>query len=219
MTQANRIIFPEQLKACLEPYAFDDSAAREKEIIIETLYSAVSSGAELVAFTNDHDMGVMPYSIKEGEPYPAWPGYAVVGKIIAVGDDVRNFQVGDVVFAARSHASHHRVDVTKTPVVKVPDGLSPQDAVYVRFCAVSMATLRTTVARPGDGVAVFGLGIVGTMAAQIFQASGYEVVGIDPVEVRRKQAESCGFRHTLSPSEHLPGDWARQLGSTPCKLV
>ena len=108
---------------------------------------------------------------------------------------MKDFDLGDMVFVAKGHASHHRVDVTKMSVIRVPEDVLPQDAVYVRFCAVSMATLRTTVARPGDGVAIFGLGVVGTMAAQIYQVSGYEVIGIDPLDARCKQAECCGVRH------------------------
>ena len=219
MIEAHRIIFPGELQACLESYVFDDSAEHENEIVIETAFSAVSSGSELVAFTNDHDMSVMPYSINAGEPYPAFPGYAVVGTIINLGNNVREIHIGDIVFVAKGHASYHRVDTTKTPVIKVPDSVLPQDAVYVRFCAVSMATLCTTVARPGDGVAVFGLGVVGTMAAQIFQASGYEVIGIDPVDARRVQAECCGVRHTLSPGEDLSTQWTRTLEDIPCKLA
>jgi len=102
----------------------------------------------------------------------------------------------------------------KTPVVKVPEGLAAEDAVYVRFCAVSMTTLRTTRARPGDGVAVFGLGIIGAMAAQVFQASGYEVVGIDLEEHRRQRALACGLRLASSPDL-----WRDALGDVPCKLA
>lgn len=219
MIEAHRIIFPGKLQACLERYAFEDSAEHENEIVIETALSAVSSGSELVAFTNDHDMGAMPFSVNPGKPYPAFPGYATVGTIIDLGDGVKDFGLGDTVFVAKGHASHHRADVTGTSVIRVPEDVSPQDAVYVRFCAVSMATLRTTVARPGDGVAVFGLGVVGTMSAQIFQLSGYEVVGIDPIDARRRCAESCGVRHSLLPSEDLPTRWERTLGDTPCKLA
>ena len=219
MIEAHRIIFPGKLQARLERYAFEDSAEHENEIVIETAFSAVSSGSELVAFTNDHDMGVMPFSINAGDPYPAFPGYAAVGTIIDLGDGVKGFGLGDMVFVAKGHASHHRVDATAMAVIKVPEDVPPQEAVYVRFCAVSMATLRTTVARPGDGVAVFGLGVVGTMAAQIFQVSGYEVIGIDPVDARRRHAECCGVRHTLPPSEDLSRQWARTLGDTPCKLA
>ncbi|MDE0041547.1 MAG: zinc-binding dehydrogenase [Candidatus Poribacteria bacterium] len=219
MIEAHRIIFPRELQACLERYAFEDSAEHENEIIIETAFSTVSSGSELVAFTGDYDMGVMPFSKTPGDPYPAFPGYATVGTIIDLGDGVKGFDLGDMVFVAKGHASHHRADVTTTSVIKVPDDVPPQEAVYVRFCAVSMATLRTTAARPGDGVAVFGLGVVGTMAAQIFQVSGYEVVGIDPVDARRRGAECCGVRHTLLPSEDLSTQWTRTLGDTPCKLA
>ena len=219
MIKAHRIIFPGELQACLEHYSFEEHATDENEIVIETAFSAVSSGSELVAFTNNHDMGVMPFSINAGEPYPAFPGYATVGTIIDLGDSVKDFERGDMVFVAKGHASHHRVNPTTMSVIKVPEAVPPRYAVYVRFCAVSMATLRTTAARPGDGVAVFGLGVVGTMAAQIFQASGYEVIGIDPVDARRIQAESCGVRHTLPPSENLPTQWRRTLGDIPCKLA
>lgn len=119
------------------------------------------------------------------------------------GAQVEGLSEGDWVFAPCGHAQYHRVDTGKTPVVKVPDGVAAEDAVYVRFCAVSMTTLRTTRARPGDGVAVFGLEIVGAMAAQVFQASGYEVVGVDLEEHRRQRAPACGLRLASSPDGGL----------------
>jgi 2-desacetyl-2-hydroxyethyl bacteriochlorophyllide A dehydrogenase len=214
MKQAYRIVFPERMAVRLQPYEFNDSPAGEDEIVIETICSAISSGTELATLTNEQDIGHW-----KGEPYPVHPGYAAVGRIASVGAKASDFALGDIVFAPVGHASHHRVNLKNTPVVKVPEGVSPQDAVYVRFCAVSMTTLRTTVARPGDGVAVFGLGIVGTIAAQVFQASGYETVGIDPVAVRRKRAAACGLRHTLAPDENSPDAWREKLGAVPCKLV
>lgn len=100
-------------------------------------------------------------------------------------------------------------------MIKIPEAVPPRVAVYVRFCAVSMATLRTTVARP----AVFGLGVVGTMAAQTFQVSEYEAIGNDPIDERRGGAESCGVRHTLPRREDLSAQWTRTLGDTACKLA
>lgn len=214
MNKAYRIVFPEKLRVQLETYEFDDSPLSEYELVIETLYSAVSSGTELAVLTNDQDIGHW-----QGKPYPSRPGYAAVGKVAAIGDKVKNFQVGDIVFLPAGHASHHRVDSSHTPLVKVPSSVLPQDAVYVRLCGVSMTTLRTTVARPGDGVAVFGLGVVGNTAAQVFQASGYEVVGIEPMELRQNIAETCGLRHTLSPDGDLVAGWRQKLASVPCKLV
>ena len=206
MIKAHRIIFSGKLQACLEHHSFEDNAEHENEIVIETAFSAVSSGSELVAFTNDRDMGVMPYRINTGEPYPAFPEYAAVGTIVNLGDSVKDFDLGDMVFVAKGHASHHRVDVTKMLVIRVPEDVLPQDAVYVRFCAVSMATLRTTVARPGDGVAIFGLGVVGTMAAQIYQVSGYLEI---PAPSQRLGIGTSRISNSLQTRQHCPEPPAR----------
>ena len=217
MKKACRIVFPEKIRVTLETYDFDDSPPGEYELIIEKLYSAVSSGTELAVLTDDQDMHYRRG--KPPAPYPRVPGYASVGKVTAVGEKVKDTQVGDVVFSPIGHTSHNRVDNRRKPVVKVPDSVPPEDSVYVRLCGVSMTTLCTTVARPGAGVAVFGLGVIGNLAAQVFQASGYEVVGIEPTKFRRSTAEACGIRHTLSPDGDIVAGWKEKLGSMPCKLV
>ena len=213
MISGQRVVFPSRLQACLEKYDFDDAAPGAMELFLQTEYSAISSGTELALLTNDQDIGHW-----QGEPYPAHPGYAAVGRIIACGKEVAGLSAGDRIFAPCGHAAYHRVDTAGTPVVVVPDEVAAEDAVYVRFCAVSMTTLRTTRARPGDGVAIFGLGIIGTMAAQVFQASGYEVVGFDPEESRRKRALACGLRLALPPAGLVDG-WRSALGKIPCKLA
>ena len=203
MISAQRVTFTARQEAVVEPFAFDASPAHEHELVFETLVSAISSGTELASYTNDQDIGHW-----EGEPYPVRPGYASVGRVIAAGAAVDGWAEGDVAFVQRGHASHHRADARHDLLVKAPSDVLPEDAVYVRFCAVSMTTLVTTVARPGDGMAVFGLGIVGATAAQVFQASGYEVVAFDPVAARRDVVEACGVRHTAAPDVDIASAWA-----------
>jgi 2-desacetyl-2-hydroxyethyl bacteriochlorophyllide A dehydrogenase len=214
MASARRVTFAGRQTAVIEPFDFDPTPAHEHELVLETLVSAISSGTELASYTNDQDIGYW-----EGEPYPVRPGYASVGRVIALGDAVDGWAEGDVAFVQRGHASHHRADVRHDLLVMAPATVPPEDAVYVRFCAVSMTTLVTTVARPGDGVAVFGLGIVGSTAAQVFQASGYEVVAFDPVPARRTVVEACGVRHTAAPDADIHAVWAARVGDTPCRLV
>ncbi len=214
MISAQRITFTDRQTATLEPFDFDPTPSHENELVFETLVSAVSSGTELASYTNDQDIGHW-----QGEPYPVHPGYASVGRVIAMGDAVEGWEVGDVSFVQRGHASHHRADARHELLIRAPASVAPEDAVYVRFCAVSMTTLVTTVARPGDGVAVFGLGIVGSTASQVFQASGYEVVAFDPVQERRSVVEACGVRHTASPSADISAAWRDCVGDTPCRLV
>lgn len=214
MISARRITFTDRQNATLEAFDFDPNPAHEHELVFETFVSAVSSGTELASYTNDQDIGHW-----QGEPYPVHPGYASVGRVIAVGDAVGGWEVGDISFVQRGHASHHRSDARHELLAKAPGSVPPEDAVYVRFCAVSMTTLVTTVARPGDGVAVFGLGIVGSTASQVFQASGYEVVAFDPVAARREAVEACGVRHTAAPDADIRAAWSARVGDTPCRLV
>jgi threonine dehydrogenase-like Zn-dependent dehydrogenase len=47
-------------------------------------------------------------------------------------------------------------------------------------------------------VVVFGLGAVGNFASQSFAARGCRVIGIDPVEARRKVANRCGIAATIT---------------------
>lgn len=46
-------------------------------------------------------------------------------------------------------------------------------------------------------VAVFGLGLVGNLAAQMMRIQGCRVIGVDPVAERRALAERCGIEQTV----------------------
>jgi threonine dehydrogenase-like Zn-dependent dehydrogenase len=58
---------------------------------------------------------------------------------------------------------------------------------------VSLTTLMTTKARPGDKVVICGAGPVGYLAAHIFRLSGYEVIVVEPDDRRRTQAQESGL--------------------------
>ncbi len=149
----------------------------ENDVAGHTLVSAVSPGTELSwAFT--------------GKNFPAYPGYASVIKVEAVGSKVTDIQPGDAVFTMGNHRSFQRHG--RKGVVKIPAGLDPAKAVLTRLMNVSMSTLVTTTARPPSTVLISGLGPVGNLAAQIFHASGYRVVGCDPVEWRRNLLAQSG---------------------------
>lgn len=59
---------------------------------------------------------------------------------------------------------------------------------------VTMATLTTTPARPPELVLVTGLGPVGHLGAQIFQACGYQVLAVDPDANRQAIMRQVGIR-------------------------
>ena len=79
----------------------------------------------------------------------------------------------------------------------LPEGLSPETAVFARMMGISMTTLTTTTARPPAKVLVTGLGLVGHLAAKIFDLCGYEVIACDPAESRRNIALKFGIKNVL----------------------
>ena len=157
----------------------DASPLQPDEVAGRTLVTLVSPGTEI------------NWGFDQPHPAPVYPGYAAVLQIDALGEAIKDLQIGQHVFCMGNHAARQRP--RHAGVVPLPPGLAPADAVHARLMGVSWTTLTTTRARPPARVLIMGLGIVGNLAAQIFAASGYDVVAIDPVESRRAAATRSGI--------------------------
>jgi polar amino acid transport system substrate-binding protein len=119
---------------------------------------------------------------KLGEPKAL--GYSSSGRVIAVADDVREFQVGDLVACGgQDYASHAEiVFVPKNLVVKVPEAVSMEDAAFSTLGAIAMQGVRLCKPELGHKVAVIGMGLLGHLACQMLLSSGCEVLALDVSE-------------------------------------
>lgn len=187
---------------------------RPGEILIETETTFISAGTELANYTALDPTVSTPGS---WNAYP-WPsGYANSGHIVAIGDEIDGLVPGDRVFTFGKHASHHYANlldhsaiVAQVPgnerrangdmVVKIPDDVSSEDAAAARMAGVAITALRVSTAQAGDWVVVFGLGMVGNLAAQYFTIQGCNVIGIDPMAARRRLAQKVGIEHVVGGS-------------------
>jgi S-(hydroxymethyl)glutathione dehydrogenase/alcohol dehydrogenase len=88
-----------------------------------------------------------------------------------------------------------------TSVVKV-DESSPLDRAAVIGCCVPTgygSMVNTAGVRPGDAVAIMGIGGIGANALQGAKGAGARyIVAIDPVEYKRKKALEFGATHTVA---------------------
>jgi threonine dehydrogenase-like Zn-dependent dehydrogenase len=75
--------------------------------------------------------------------------------------------------------------------------------------------------RLGYTVAVFGQGLVGNFAAQLFRESGALLtIGIDTVKERLKQSKDCGIHIQINPAEEdLEKRIAEITGTKGCQVV
>ncbi|MEM9261591.1 MAG: zinc-binding alcohol dehydrogenase, partial [Bacteroidota bacterium] len=126
---------------------------------------------------------------KLGEPLPL--GYCNAGEVIGVGAGVSGFKVGDRVVSNGHHAEI--VSVPENLVAKIPDGLSYEEASFTVIGAIALQGIRLIEPSFGETVVVTGLGLIGLMAAQLLQANGCQVIGLDFDQRKVDLAASWGI--------------------------
>ena len=109
-------------------------------------------------------------------------GYSAAGTVIKVGSEVRGIAAGDhVACAGAGYASHAEViAVPKNLCVRIPEGISFEDAAYTTIGAIALQGVRQAQPNLGETMAVIGLGLVGLLTVQFLKANGCVVIGIDP---------------------------------------
>ena len=172
---------------------------KQNEVTVELIYSAISSGTERANFVG------MRNSINVSEDdeavFPRTVGYSDVGIVTAVGDGVKDIAIGErvVVFWGK-HRKH--ITVNRNNVVKVPEGVSDEEAALVFIATFPLGAIRKTRLEIGESALVMGLGILGIFAVEELRAAGaYPVIAADPVPERRELALKLGADIALDPTE------------------
>ena len=124
----------------------------------------------------------------------------MAGRVLAAGLDTE-FVVGTNVLSHTPHQSMVRFDSREHLCVPLPAGIGLDIAPFARLAQVGGISLQLSAARPGDTVAVIGLGPVGNLVAQLAQASGYNVVSVESSPGRRELARSSGLGTVAAPEE------------------
>jgi predicted dehydrogenase len=126
---------------------------------------------------------------KLGEPIPL--GYCNVGEVIAVGEGVSGFEVGDRVASNGPHAEF--VCVPKNLVAHIPENVSDEEAAFTVVGSIGLQGIRLLNPTLGETVVVIGLGLIGLLTAQLLKANGCRVIGSDLDEEKLALAEKWGI--------------------------
>ena len=134
-------------------------------------------------------------------------GYSGAGTVLALGENLEGFQIGQTVaYAATGHAEIAAPTINH--VVPVPDGVDLRHASFVTVGGIAVQGLRRADLQFGETVAIYGLGLVGQLSARIALAAGCIVVGIDINPRANEQARSAGASLVLDPSDP---EWKRRV--------
>jgi propanol-preferring alcohol dehydrogenase len=184
-----------------------------------------------------------------GISFPRVPGHEVVGRIDALGSDVRGWAVGQRVgvgFLAGScgycefcrngdlvscrnqgYTGIHRdggyaeVMLAKASgLVSIPEGVSSTDAAPL-LCAglTTFSALRNAPAEAGDLVAVLGIGGLGHLAVQYARAMGFEVAAIGRGGDKADLAKELGAHHYIDSAAVDTAEALRALGGAKVVVI
>ncbi len=130
-------------------------------------------------------------------------GYSLAGVVLAVGEGVTDIQAGDRVAAAGAGLANHAeyVDVPRNLVVPLPDGVDFGPASTVALGGIALQGVRRANPTLGEIVVVFGVGIVGQLAAQLLRAAGARVIAVDLDDRRLELASRLGSEIALNPTK------------------
>ena len=106
--------------------------------------------------------------------------------------------------------------------LSVPDSVADDEAALAEPLAVAVRALRRGALRPGERVAVVGLGAVGLMAVQAAAALGAESVAVvEPLPERRALAMSLGADRYVPADDAaaLQADVAVECAGTPAAVA
>jgi predicted dehydrogenase/threonine dehydrogenase-like Zn-dependent dehydrogenase len=126
---------------------------------------------------------------KLGEPLPL--GYCNVGEVIAVGQGVNDFKIGDRVASNGHHAEV--VCIGQNLVAKIPDTVTYDQASFTVIGAIGLQGIRLIGPTFGETIVVTGLGLIGLISGQLLLANGCRVIGLDFDSNKVELAKSLGI--------------------------
>lgn len=153
------------------------------------------------------------YQVKTAPPFI--PGNEAAGTIIALGEGVNRYAVGDkVILLPRSGAFASRCAVSQDMVMPVPPGLSMEQAAgfSVTYGTSYHALKQSAELRAGETLLVLGAaGGVGITAVEIGHAMGARVIAAASTDEKVAFAMAAGADHGINYKEASLRDVLKEL--------
>ena len=127
-------------------------------------------------------------------------GYSNAGVVVAVGDGVSEYTVGDRVACGGAGYANHAdyCFVPRNLTARIPEDVGFEEAAFATVGAIALQGVRQAAPTLGESVGVLGLGLIGQLAAQLLRANGCRVFGFDPDPDRARLAEEMGAHCAVS---------------------
>jgi polar amino acid transport system substrate-binding protein len=133
---------------------------------------------------------------------PSAMGYSSSGEVIAVGSDVTEFCVGDLVACGGDGAFH--ADVISIPVklaVKVPNYELLKQSAFTTISSIAIQGIRQAHLNFGENCLIIGMGLIGQLTYKMLDAFSIRPIGIDISKTQVELSKSVGLKHVYERNE------------------
>jgi threonine dehydrogenase-like Zn-dependent dehydrogenase len=111
--------------------------------------------------------------------------------VVAVGEGVTEFNIGDRVASNGQHAEY--VLVPQNLIASIPSNISDEEAAFTVIGSIGLQGIRLCNPTFGETIVVIGLGLIGLITSELLMANGCKVIGIDVNETKIALAEKKGI--------------------------
>ncbi|MDQ3288011.1 MAG: zinc-binding dehydrogenase [Pseudomonadota bacterium] len=154
-------------------------------------------------------------------PWPAGsPGHEGWGEIECVGAQVSGWKIGDRVALLSGHAYAQFDTAPADALSRVPEGLQDRPMPGEPM-ACAMNIFRRSDIRPGQRVAVVGVGFIGALLIQLLRGAGAEVIALSRRPFALQVARNCGAVTSIGTDDQHAAIGAVQeiAGGAGCERV
>ena len=145
-------------------------------------------------------MGLLPEEVAEGKLTGIALGMECAGRVVAVGEGVQRFDVGDDVIACGPGCLASHITVDARLVVRKPDHLSYEEAatIPIAFLTAYYALHYLGRMQRGERVLIHGAsGGVGLAAIQLAKRCGAEIFATGGTTTKRQLLQALGVPHVM----------------------
>jgi len=185
-----QIMFTQPGKA--ELWEVEVPAVGADDVQVRMEYTVVSGGTERAVLLGMNNTA---------QKFPCSLGYCGVGRVTAIGDQVKSVAVGDRVLVY--HGNHASYNMRKEDeITKVEDdSIESLHAAFVVIAAMGLGGARKLELELGESAMIMGLGLLGIFALQFCRLMGANpLIAADLNPARRELALQLGADYAFDPA-------------------
>ncbi|MDE0806704.1 MAG: zinc-binding alcohol dehydrogenase [Longimicrobiales bacterium] len=193
----------------------------KNELVIKTLYTAISRGTETLVFNGQvppSQYDTMRSPFQEGEfPGPVKYGYSNVGICIDAPHNMASKLLGQTIFSLYPHQDYFIIPANE--VITLPQLVPPKRAILAAGMETAVNAIWDSQPNIGDTIAVIGGGVIGLLVAYLCnRIPGTAVFLIDTDPQREQIAQSLNLRFGTEPPLDLKPDLIFHASGQPSGL-